>query len=170
MVTGQGGGCDVRQNLLARMVPGIGALVLAGCLFTRWGLLATNWPQLPPAYILPGACRVPGPSSGHLLLGQAPKLLQAGTGVGGPGWYRSEAYETKVGLRVSVGPLQPAGPSSSPALACLELSMTDIGISSQRVTQPAGGEPTPCHLWDLLLDKWHRLRGQGCLSDQRQEG
>ena len=47
MVTRRGGGCDVRCNLLARMVPGIGALVLAGCLSPRWGLLATNWPQLP---------------------------------------------------------------------------------------------------------------------------
>lgn len=43
----QGGGCDVRCNLLARMVPGIRALVLAGCLSPIWGLLATNWPQLP---------------------------------------------------------------------------------------------------------------------------
>lgn len=47
VVTRQGGGCDVRHNLLARMVPGIGALVLAGCLSPRWELLATNWPQLP---------------------------------------------------------------------------------------------------------------------------
>lgn len=45
VVTGQGGGSDVRHNVLARLVPGIGALVLAGCLSSRWGLLATNWPQ-----------------------------------------------------------------------------------------------------------------------------
>lgn len=42
-----GGVCD-SDNLLARMVPGMGALVLAGCLSPRWGLLATNWPHYPP--------------------------------------------------------------------------------------------------------------------------
>lgn len=45
----------------------------------------------------------------------------------------------------------------APALACLELSMADIGISSQRVAQPAGGEPKPSHWWGPLWDKWHRL-------------
>lgn len=78
VVTGQGGGCDVTYNLLARMVPGIGVLVLAGCLSPRWGLLVINWPQLPQKYIQPGACKASGPI---LWQGKAHKLSEAlGTG------------------------------------------------------------------------------------------
>lgn len=87
VVTGQGGGCDVRHNLLARMVPGIGTPVLAGCLSPRWGLLA---PQLPPAYILPGACKAGGPLLWVFAPGAGPQAAA--------GRRRSEASELRAGL------------------------------------------------------------------------
>lgn len=82
----------------------------------------------------------PSLSCGQLLLGQAHELLQE---VG-----RGEADEMRADVRVSVGPLQPPGLRS-----CLQLSMTDTGISSQRVTQPVGGEPKSYHWGNPLWDK-----------------
>lgn len=139
MVTRQGGGSDVRHNVLARLVPGIGALVLAGCLSSRWGLLATNWSQQPPTYILPGALPV-----GSCSWARPPSCQRQGQG-----WEVSDCAEVRPlsgePMSASVGLPQPPGRSSSPAPACLELSMTDIG---QRGAQPAGEGSKSRPQWD----------------------